>query len=84
MDRFLQPGGIIVLIIGSQALLLGALYKIQNWSSPHIFGMELDVLFCGIILSLVGVALIVIGKRRTNDVLELDEKKVKPTERKSS
>ncbi len=63
---------IIFSLLGFQALLIGALYRIQSWEMPSVGGVDLNLLGIGIIL--IGLALNLM-------VLQSNWRKTRPTKR---
>lgn len=78
MKTLLKAAAVFAILIGGQAMILGALYKIQSWSPPFIFGVEVDFLLYGLFLVVGGVALDFANRRAAQEEkLDLSEEKLK-------
>lgn len=51
---------ILSAFFGIQAVLLGALYKIQSWEMPKIGALEVNLLGVGLVLSGLALSLLVL------------------------
>ena len=70
----------VCLFIGPQALLLGALYRIQSWEMPQLGGMHLDLIVVGVLVTAGGAAALfarnIVGRATKEDRLELDDHRI--------
>lgn len=72
--------GILLILFGSQAVLLGALYKIQSWEMPTIGGSKIELLLVGLLVASSGTFLLLAAslmkKKAPLERLDLDENRI--------
>lgn len=60
MKKLLLILTIAFFFFGTQAILLGALYKIQSWEMPAIGGLEINLLAIGLVMEGIALTLMVL------------------------
>jgi len=85
MKKILAVLTILFFFVGTQMILLGALYKIQSWEMPEIGGQTINLLAVGLVLE--GTALTLLLLKNTwseitpEERLELDESRLREAAR---
>tara|TARA_X000000950_G_C13420863_1_gene460049 strand:+ start:55 stop:348 length:294 start_codon:yes stop_codon:yes gene_type:complete len=80
MKSLLSVLTIVFFFIGTQLVLLGALYKIQSWEMPAIGGLTINILAIGLVMEGIAFTLLALKNSWSQIVqeerLELDEQRL--------
>lgn len=88
MRKLLSILTIALFFIGTQAILLGALYKIQSWEMPEIGGLTINLLAVGLVIEGTALTLMIL-KNNWSDIaseerLTLDGDRLQKIEKRES
>ena len=85
MKKILAVLTILFFFVGTQAILLGALYKIQSWEFPTIGGETINLIAVGLVLEGTALTLLLLkntwSENTPKERLELDENRLREAER---